>query len=133
MKTRPKILILLIVLLILLGLGGIGGGVVLLIDPSGEMMGLPPALLENAPVSNYILPGLVLVGVMGIAPMMTAWGLWKRTPWAWSGAVIQSIVLIFWILFQIYLWRNPIALQVIYLLWGVVMLGLCFTPGVKDK
>jgi hypothetical protein len=128
---RPKTFILLIVLLILLGLGGIGGGSFMFIDPTGAFMGLPPDLLEGLPISNYILPGLFLVSVMGIFPFVTTWGLWTQRSWAWITAVGQSIVLILWICFQIVLWGTPIALQMIYLIWGIVMLGLCFVPGIK--
>jgi hypothetical protein len=130
-NSRPKIQFLLIVLLILLGLGGIGGGIPMFVDPSGEAMGLPPGLLDELPITNYVLPGIFLTMVMGLIPIVVAWGLWKGTTWAWLSAVAQSVVLILWICFQIWLWGPPIALQVVYLVWGVVMLGLCFTPGVK--
>jgi hypothetical protein len=45
--TQPLHIITLIILLILLGLGGLGGGVAMLIDPSGQMMGLPTDMLVN--------------------------------------------------------------------------------------
>ena len=130
---RPGVLRLLIILLVLLGLGGIGGGFVLLADPSGAFMGLPGDLLEGFPVSSFVLPGLFLIVMMGIAPLLIAWGLWKRLTWAWMAAVAQSILLILWICFQIILWKDPIALQIVYLVWGIFMLGLCFTPGVKSE
>lgn len=128
MKSRPKILNLLIILLILLALGGLGGGIVMFIDPSGEFMGLPADLLDGFPISSFILPGMFLVFVMGLAPFVVAWGLWKQRSWAWGAAVAQSIALVLWISFQILLWGTPIALQVVYLIWGFVMLGLCFAP-----
>jgi hypothetical protein len=137
MKTeknrRPKILILLIVVLILLGLGGIGGGAAMFVDPSGLSMGLPSDLLDGLPITNFILPGIFLVVVMGILSLGIAWGLWRRRSWAWPATVGQSIVLILWICFQILLWGKPIAIQVVYLIWGFVMLGLCFMPGVKGR
>jgi len=118
---------LLVILLILLGLGGFVGGIPMFIDPSGESMGLPPGMLDKLPISNFILPGLFLVCVMGIAPIIIAWGLWNRKPWAWTAALAQSIVLILWICFQFLLWGDPVIIQVIYLVWGIVMLILCFT------
>jgi hypothetical protein len=45
--TQPLPIITLIILLILLGLGGLGGGVTMLIDASGQMMGLPIDMLDN--------------------------------------------------------------------------------------
>jgi hypothetical protein len=132
-NPRSKTRIFLIILLVLLGLGGFFGGCAMLIDPSGESIGLPSNLLDGLPFSSFLLPGLFLVVVMGFAPSMFAWGLWKARPWAWKGALAQSIILILWICFQIFLWGKPIALQVVYLLWGILMLGLCFVPGVKPS
>lgn len=131
-RNHPRTLILLIVLLILLGLGGIGGGIALLADPSGAFLRMPVDLLKGLPISSFILPGLFLVVIMGVAPLLIAWGLWKGLPWAWIAAIVQSIVLILWIGFQIFLWRDPIAIQVVYLVWGIFMLGLCFARGVKS-
>ena len=132
MKDRSVSLMLLIVLLILLGLGGLGGGIAMFMDPSGESMGLPPNLLDGLPFSSFMLPGIFLVCVMGIAPFPVAWGLWSRRPWAWMATLAQSVVLILWICFQIILWGSPDVIQTIYLIWGIVMSGLCFLPSVKN-
>lgn len=119
--------------LILLGLGGIGGGVAMLLDPSGAGMGLPLELLEGLPISNFILPGLFLISVMGIAPLGITCGLWKDLPWAWTAAVVQGIVLLLWICLQILLWGAPEGIQILYLIWGIVIVALCFLPGVKSR
>ena len=103
------------------------------IDPSGTGMGLPSGLLDGLPINNFILPGLFLVVVMGIAPLVIAWGLWKQLGWSSKAAIAQSVILIMWICIQIILWGNPVALQIIYLIWGVLMLVLCFLPGVRKN
>jgi hypothetical protein len=123
----------LIVLLVVLGLGGLGSGGVMLADPTGAGMGLPVALLENLPISDFVLPGLFLIGVMGVAPLGIAFGLWKRLPWAWMAAISQGIVLILWICFQIVLWGQPIFIQVFYLVWGAVIVVLCLVPGLRAE
>lgn len=123
----------LLVLLVLLGLGGIGGGAAMLADPSGAGMGLSLEMLAGLPISNFALPGLFLIGVMGLAPLVIAYGLWKRLPWAWAAAVIQGSVLVLWIGLQILLWGTPMGIQILYLVWGIVIVALCFAPGVKTK
>jgi hypothetical protein len=95
-------------------------------------MGLSTDLLDALPVTNFVLSGLFLVIVMGIIPFVIAFGLWKRYAWSWMAALAESIILILWICFQIILWGNPIAIQIIYLLWGIMMLGLCFAPGIRS-
>ncbi|MBE0411921.1 MAG: hypothetical protein IBX69_19510, partial [Anaerolineales bacterium] len=45
--------IILIILLVILGLGGLGGGIAMLIDPSGQLMGLPSDMLDGLPISTF--------------------------------------------------------------------------------
>lgn len=129
---HPVIIIILIGLLSILALGGIGGGLSMLADPSGDLLGIPLVLLENVNLRNYLLPGMFLLVVMGVLPLVTAVGLWRGQQTAWIATAGISIVLILWICFQIVLWGAPILIQVIYLLLGVVILGLSFHPSVKS-
>lgn len=121
----------LLILLVLLGLGGLGGGAAMLADPTGAGMGLSLAMLENLPIADFALPGLFLIAVMGVAPLVIGFGLLKRLPWAWAAALTQGIVLILWIGLQIVLWGAPMFIQVLYIAWGAVIVGLCLAPGVR--
>lgn len=123
----------LIGLLIFLSFGGFLGGIMFLLDPSGVDMGLPPGMLDNVPlIDNFILPAIFLILVMGIVPLVIVFGLWQQKHWAWKTAVALSIVLIGWILFQILLWGTPAAIQVFYLIFGIILLVLCFIPPIKQ-
>ena len=86
----------------------------MLFDPSGASMGLPTDLLDGLPISNFVLPGLFLIIVMGIIPLILAYVLRKRTRWAWLGTLVQGIVLLLWIGFQWILWGDdePDLIQV---------------------
>ncbi len=123
----------LIALLVLLGLGGLAGGAVMLSDPTGAEMGLSLAMLENLPIADFTLPGLFLIGVMGVAPLVIALGLWRRIPWAWAAALTQGIVLVLWIGLQIVLWGAPMFVQLLYLVWGLVIVAFCFVPGLRAE
>ena len=107
------------------------GGIPMLIDPSGASIGLPGELLDDVPIDTFILPGLFLIVVMGIAPFVISFGMWKRKRWAWRGTLAQGIVLVLWICFQIILWGEPIAIQYIYLVWGILLLVLGWLPGTR--
>jgi len=130
---KPISIWILIGLLIFLSFGGFLGGIMLLLDPSGVDMGLPPDMLDNVPlIDNFILPAIFLILVMGIVPLVIVFGLWQQKHWAWKTAVILSVVLVGWILFQILLWGTPAAIQVFYLIFGFVLLGICFVPAVRQ-
>lgn len=69
---------LLIALLAFLGLGAIGGGAVLIISPSGKLMGMPLAMLDTSPFSNFLIPGIILFLVLGLLPMFLLIALLKN-------------------------------------------------------
>ena len=68
---RPLMLWPLIFFLLFLALGGLYGGITLLVDPSGNLLGLDD-VLPLVPVSDFILPGIFLLVVMGLAPFYSA-------------------------------------------------------------
>lgn len=75
--------------LLLLGVGGIYGGTIFLADPSGGLMGMPVSYLDGLPIHDYLLPGLWLLAVMGICPLVILYGLWARPIWHWTAALEQ--------------------------------------------
>ena len=130
-ERRPITIILLIILLVFLGLGGFIGGIPMQMDPSGESMGLPPELLEGLPLNDFILPGLFLIVVMGIIPIIIAFGVWRRTRWAWGATLAMGGVLVVWIVFQILLWGFPDPIQIFYLMLGLVILAMGLLPSTR--
>lgn len=130
-ETRPIAIFFLIALLLLLGVGGIAGGLSMLGDPSGDLLGLPLVFLESVNLRNYLLPGMFLLVVMGILPLVATYGLWIGQQTSWIATVGLSVLLILLICFQIVLWGAPILIQIIYLVLGVIMLVVSFLPSVK--
>ena len=54
------------------GLSGLAGGYGLIADPSGEAVGLRLAWLDQTPFSDYLLPGLILLIVLGAFPLIVS-------------------------------------------------------------
>ncbi len=79
----PKIK-LLIFLLIFLGIGALYGGGSLIIDPSGELLGMPLTMLESSPFNNFLLPGVILFLLLGVAPLLVGIALKKKTKSAFA-------------------------------------------------
>ena len=114
---RPFMLWPLVVCLLILAFGGgFAGGIMMLIDPSGELLGVADTL-PLLPVPNFILPGLFLLVVMGIFPLLLAIALvarpnwpridslfqWSRHYWAWTGTLILVVILALWLLYEVWL------------------------------
>lgn len=121
----------LLAFLIMLGVSGLAGGAAMLADPSGAGMDLSLEMRDGLPISDFVLPGLFLISVMGVAPLIIAYGVWKQLPWTWGAAVTQGVVLVVWIGLQIVLWGVPMDIQILYLAWGLAIVALCFAPGVR--
>lgn len=145
-RRRPGALLTLLACLLVLALGGLSGAYGMLTDPSGAGMGLPPGLLDKTPVRDYTLPGLFLLVAYGLAPLAAIYGLWtlaewpwlqKLNPWrgmhwAWSLTVALGVILILWIALEFLLWSYIFFLQPTMGVLGVLMLGLCYVPGVQE-
>ena len=96
------------ILLILLGflaLGAIGGGGVLIISPTGELIGMPLSELRNSPFNSFLLPGVILFSVLGLIPLLLIialvkkpdselaeqFNLFKDMHWSWTFCIYIAI------------------------------------------
>lgn len=130
---RPAPVYGLLVALAFQGLSGIAGGFGLIADPSGESLGIPIAWLEGSPFADYRIPGIVLLTVLGVGPLVAVYGAWARRLWAWPAALLVGVALLVWIAVEIgvigYQPRPP--LQLIYGLLGGVILTLALTRSAR--
>lgn len=54
------------ILLFILGISALGGGWMLIMDPTGEALGIPMALLKSTAFKDYLIPGIVLFTFNGL-------------------------------------------------------------------
>ncbi len=130
---KPAAVYILALLHLLLGINGVAGGIMLLIKTDGSLLGMEPGWLGNSPFSNYLIPGILLVLVNGILPLLVCSGLlvkpawkwpdlfniYKDRHWAWTLSLYAGIIVIGWIIIQQfitrYFWLQP----------AVAATGLC--------
>lgn len=131
--SRPISLYILIVLVVFQGLSGIFGGIALVMDPTGSTLQIPLEWLSGSPFPDYLLPGLVLLVVLGIYPMLVSYGLVKGKQLAWYGSLLLGIALMIWLGVEILIigyQPNP-PLQAIYGTVGIFILVCTILPSVK--
>ena len=132
-QARPMGVYLLMACLLFQGLSAIAGGIALVGDPSGGNLPIPLSLLEGSPFDDYLIPGLILLVVLGICPMVVLFGLWTRQYWGWISALLVGLALMGWIVVQVIIigYSSQPPLQLIYGLLGVVIVILALLPGVR--
>jgi len=130
-SSRPAAVWALMALLLLQGICGIAGGVALVAAPDGRIMKMPVAQLDGSPFSSYLIPGLILLIVLGILPLDVLAGLWLQPKVAWYGSLVVGCGLVLWIVVQV-LYIPFSALQTIFGAVGLLIATVTLLPSVRD-
>jgi len=88
---RPLAVWVLIASLVLLGLRGIAGGSQFVFDPSGGVIGLSTAVLSGTPLRDFLLPGVALLTVFGVVPLLVAERLRRGARIGWQQSRSRSL------------------------------------------
>ncbi len=120
----------LLVLLVVQGIGAVGGGVALVAGPDGAILHMPAGNLHGSPFHDFLIPGIVLLVVLGIWPLAAAAGLWRHHAWAWYSAfAIGCALMIFEVVEALSIPFSP--LQPIYFVVGLALASLALLPSVR--
>jgi CDP-diglyceride synthetase len=133
-RSKPASVFILLLLVLFQGLSGLAGGVGLVLDPSGKSLQIPINWLDNSPFNDYLIPGFILLIVLGVFPFITLYRLWFKMKWAWLFAFVLGIALLIWIGVEIIIigYQPDPPLQLIYGLVGLIILILLFLPSVQN-
>ena len=99
-NKRPASVWALMVLLAIQAIGATAGGIGLVQDPI-DNIGMSLDLLEGSPFDDYLIPGLILLIVVGLLPFVVLYGLARRRTWGWWLAVAAGAGLIIWIITEV--------------------------------
>ena len=141
---RPFMLWPLILVLIFLAMGGISGGIPMLADPANGGYLQFGEMLPDLPVSNFILPGLFLLIVMGIFPLLLAYALiarpawrwvdrlfqWSKYHWAWTGTLILVGIITIWLVYEGWL-IGWFPITYISAILGLLILFFAMLPSMR--
>jgi hypothetical protein len=120
----------LLVLTAVQAVGAMGGGISLVRDPVNNI-GLPVSLLEGTPFKDYLIPGLILLLVVGLFSLFVFVGLLLKWKAAWWLSLASGSGLVIWIIAEVallgYLPGSGIALQIVFGLVGVAIVVLALT------
>jgi hypothetical protein len=69
-RRLPGIARLAVVLEIFLGIDALFGGGVFILVPDGHLLGMTTRTLAGSPFRSYLVPGIILIAVVGVAPLL---------------------------------------------------------------
>lgn len=99
-----------IVLLIFLGISALGGGIGLMLDPSGEELGMPLRFLDHTPFSSFLIPGIILFVMNGLLSILIAVIVMRKSAISAWLVLLQGFIVLGWILVQLAMIREYDAL-----------------------
>jgi len=138
----------LILLLLFLGISALGGGALLIISPSGKLLGgLPLTILDHSPFHDFLIPGIILFLVLGLSPCLLALALIKRPAyrfaeyfnffkdmhWAWSYSIYLAFALIIWIQVETMFIQSVGWLQTFYILYALPIIFIALLPQIRTS
>jgi hypothetical protein len=85
---------------------------------------VPLSLLEHTAFHDFVVPGLLLAGVVGGINTLAGVLVLRRHPRANAEAMVSGAVLAAWILIEVLLLRNVHWLHGVYLALGLTILGM---------
>ena len=141
---RPIALWFLVLWMIILALGGLYGGITMLMDPSGRLLQMAD-VLHSLPVPDYILPGVFLLSIMGLVPLILVYALLARPGWqwleaslprskyywAWIGIFVLVGILAIWLITEGVLIGFRWAIQYVTAINGLLILLSALLPPVR--
>jgi len=119
--SSAKMKKILIGILLLQGISAIFGGVEL-VRTNG--MGMPISWLANSPFNSFLIPGLILMIIVGGTSLSACYLLINNNKYQYESSAIAGFGIQIWIFVQIYLIQQGSLLQAIYFSSGIIILIL---------
>ena len=141
-----KIRNILLIVLGFLALGAIGGGIVLIISPTGELIGMPLSEFKNIPFSSFLIPGIILFSVLGLIPLLLIIALLKKPDsklaeqinvfkdmhWSWTYSIYIAFTLIGWIHIELIFLQGGVHwLQTFYMFYAILIIIIALLPQMR--
>lgn len=122
MPIDPRYAIRALIVLECLGVVSAAIGTVMAIGQDGG--GVPLSYLDGTPFTSFVVPGMILGGIVGGTQLVAAFALWRR----WSAGLLWSAIAAFgmllWIFIELAMIQHYSWLQSTYFAFGIVELIL---------
>ncbi|HPR33478.1 MAG TPA: hypothetical protein PLK12_15370 [Prolixibacteraceae bacterium] len=118
---------------VFVGMGAVAGGLPMILNPGGSDQGLTTEVLANSPFPDYLIPGIFLFVVNGLGSLFGAYLSLKDKALASRAGMVLGIILILWIVIQVYYLGLVSWLQPFFFIIGIAELVLGIFIFKKEK
>jgi hypothetical protein len=105
-------------------LSAVGGGIGMVV---ADGLSMPKSLLANSPFSTFLIPGLILLVVVGGTQSAASILLFRRNPSALLWSAVAGFGMLIWIIAEIAMIHALTWAQLIYVVSGFLQLILVFS------
>jgi hypothetical protein len=109
-------------LLLLTAINATVAGVLFIIEPSGQRMGLSVLYIKDSPFNSYLIPGIILLIVNGLLNFIAAYFVIKQKPFASSLVILQGVLLSGWIVIQVIMVKDVSLLHIVMFSIGTILI-----------
>ena len=145
-ERKPFWAIFLIFLTVFQSISAMFGGIEFILSPSGNLLKMPVTSLEHSPFTDFLVPGLILLILLGLFPAFAAYCLIFRPKrkWVnilniyrdrhsgWTYALYTGLMLIIWITVQIAMVGYGSLIQTLYASIGILITIITMIPKVME-
>lgn len=113
------------------GIGAIPAGLSMILEPSGNGVGISTEILINTPFNTFLIPGLFLFVVNGLCNISGSVLSFMKNNYLGGFGMILGSFLVLWIVVQVYLIGLIHFLQPLFFIIGIVEILLGYRFNVK--
>lgn len=108
-------------LLAITGAGAVYGGILLITDPTGWKLGLNTSILQHSPFTDFFVPGVILLVVLGFGSLLVAALAIIKTQRYATWIIFMGFIIAGWISVQILMLHDVQLLHIIFAFVGIVL------------
>ena len=97
----------------------------MILAPDGHLLGMPVKLLAGSPFPSFLVPGIILFSLVGVAPLIAAAITLRRQALAPLAAIAVGLTLIGWVSVEMVVLAGPGSLAwTLYLVLGAAIAAI---------
>jgi len=119
----------------------------LIVSPSGDLLKMPLSLIEKSPFRSYLIPGIILFSVLGLAPSLLVFALIKKPKWifaeqinffkdmhwSWTFSIYAGFALIIWLQLEMQFLQSVYWVHTFYMFLAIAIIFVALLPQIRNQ